>query len=75
MGFPYLILGVTGNALKEDVCQLLDAGADAVISKPLRPNQIDAIFDYVRANGIQTNANYKLFFNEGVLQKIDMTGK
>ena len=34
MGFHGLIIGVTGNALPEDVKEFLDHGADGVVPKP-----------------------------------------
>jgi CheY-like chemotaxis protein len=35
-GYNRLIIGVTGNALDDDVEAFLTAGADCVIAKPLR---------------------------------------
>jgi len=36
-GFKNLIVGVTGNSLEVDIKEYEDAGADMVITKPLRP--------------------------------------
>ena len=39
-GFTRLIVGITGNALDDDVAAFLLAGADCVIAKPLRTNSL-----------------------------------
>ena len=43
MGFKGLILGVTGNALPEDVANFMASGANAVLVKPLNVNEFDSI--------------------------------
>ena len=43
MGFKGLILGVTGNALPEDVADFMASGANAVLVKPLNVNHYDLI--------------------------------
>jgi CheY-like chemotaxis protein len=35
MGYTGIVLGVTGNALKEDLEDFADNGADRVVMKPL----------------------------------------
>jgi len=42
-GFPNLIVGVTGNAMEEDVSIFMDAGADFVVAKPLKKHDIENI--------------------------------
>ena len=42
-GYRNLIIGLTGNALDEDVAAFLEAGADLVLPKPLRPPQLEAV--------------------------------
>jgi CheY-like chemotaxis protein len=43
MGFGGLIVGVTGNALAEDVDHFLKKGADAVLTKPLDTSKLSEI--------------------------------
>ena len=45
LGYKGIIIGVTGNALPEDVKDFIDHGADAVIPKPF---DIDVFKRYVR---------------------------
>ncbi len=45
--FENIIIGLTGNALDEDVAEFTDAGADTVFSKPLKMNQVDKLMEYL----------------------------
>ena len=40
LGFTGVILGITGNAQQSDIDSFLDAGADAVLSKPIKMEQV-----------------------------------
>jgi CheY-like chemotaxis protein len=46
MGCLTLILGVTGNALKEDVDFFISKGADDVLSKPLRMGDLKEVWKH-----------------------------
>ena len=43
MKFNHLIIGLTGNAMDDDVLKFLDAGADDVLVKPLKSEHLDEI--------------------------------
>jgi CheY-like chemotaxis protein len=43
MGYKFLIIGITGNMLVDDVQFFKDRGADAVLGKPVRVDQIEDI--------------------------------
>jgi len=43
IGYRNLLVGVTGNALETDVLQFEQAGADIVLSKPLRANVLNKV--------------------------------
>ena len=45
--YENIIIGLTGNALDEDVAEFTDAGADTVFSKPLKMNQVDKLMEYL----------------------------
>ena len=51
LGYNGVIIGVTGNALPEDVKDFIDHGADAVIPKPF---DIDVFKRYVSEYHIKT---------------------
>ena len=36
LGCPVFIVGCTGNALKQDQSEYLDAGADKILTKPIK---------------------------------------
>ena len=41
--FENLIIGVTGNALDDDISAFMEAGADIVLMKPMRPQLLDVL--------------------------------
>jgi signal transduction histidine kinase/FixJ family two-component response regulator len=49
--FEGIIVGLTGNALDEDVAEFTSAGADIVLSKPLKMNQVDKFIEYLEQYG------------------------
>ena len=42
-GYKGLIVGVTGNALEEDISLILSSGADIVLKKPLRISDLENV--------------------------------
>ena len=46
MGYKGLMIGLTGNAMDDDVVDFLNAGVDCVVSKPLKSTELDAILWY-----------------------------
>ena len=60
-GYIGIILGLTGDALHEDVNKFLICGADAVLVKPLRKNVLDKILSHFQESG----------FNHVPIQMID----
>ena len=51
-GYPYLIIGVTGNVFEDDIKEYLHVGADLIIPKPLRLATLDKIVNYINSNGL-----------------------
>ena len=60
IGYPNLIIGVTGNALDDDVTAFLGAGADMVLAKPMRPAHLQLLLAYITSHGKRSNPRYKL---------------
>mmetsp|Transcript_3772 Transcript_3772/g.5313 ORF Transcript_3772/g.5313 Transcript_3772/m.5313 type:complete len:124 (+) Transcript_3772:1908-2279(+) len=50
-GFLHLIVGVTGYSLEEDVTEYLMAGADLILSKPMRMDVLDMLLAHVKGHG------------------------
>ena len=50
-GYDNLIIALTGNVMDDDVMEFLQAGADAVLAKPITTEQLDQIIAYVMRNG------------------------
>jgi CheY-like chemotaxis protein len=59
-GHNRLIFGLTGNALDDDKRTFLEAGADCVLTKPLRAIQLDAILAHTSVHGFKSNGKAKL---------------
>jgi CheY-like chemotaxis protein len=69
-GYPYLIIGVTGNVLDDDVKEYLQAGADLVIGKPLRMDLLEKLLIHIQLYGYSSKykQGYKLKVNADMLQ-------
>ena len=50
-GYPYIIAGVTGNVMEDDVAEYLDAGADMVFAKPVRMNSLKKLLQLIETQG------------------------
>jgi two-component system sensor histidine kinase EvgS len=49
--YPNIIVGVTGNALDEDVVDFVEAGVDVVLTKPLKLNQLEKLIQFILIYG------------------------
>jgi DNA-binding NarL/FixJ family response regulator len=58
-GFDRLIIGLTGNALNDDVSSFLHSGADCVLAKPLTAAQMESVLSHARMHGFQSNPKVK----------------
>ena len=50
-GYPYLIVGLTGNVMVDEVDEYLRAGANMIFSKPLKSNLLNMLISHVKLNG------------------------
>jgi CheY-like chemotaxis protein len=66
-GFDRLVVGVTGNVMDDEVREFVDAGADAVLAKPIKAATLVALLEHVRARGAGTRraAGMKLALTSG----------
>ena len=51
LGYGNLLIGVTGNAMEVDVVEYEAAGADAVLVKPVKIEQLIRLIDYCQRFG------------------------
>lgn len=70
--FKGLIIGVTGNALDDDVAEFLNAGADIVFSKPLKIDSINSLLCYIEEHGCASSGDHKLFIVGNTIQKSEL---
>lgn len=67
MGYVNLIVGVTGNVLDDDVTEYLSAGADIVLSKPMKIHWLETILSYVTVHGVESRPGMTLVERAGTL--------
>ena len=48
LGCPLYIVGCTGNALRQDQEEYIDAGADRILTKPIKQIQIEGCISEAR---------------------------
>jgi len=59
-GYPYLIVGITGNAMQDDLDEYLSSGADLVLTKPVQVSVIDKIVALRSKHGVLSREGMKL---------------
>jgi CheY-like chemotaxis protein len=55
-----LVVGVTGNVLEDDIAEYLDAGADLVLSKPIKFTSLMMLLRFGEAHGFVSQPNMTL---------------
>lgn len=53
MGFSRLLIGVTGNAMDIDIVEYEQAGADVILTKPMRMEALNKVLEYCNKFGCQ----------------------
>mmetsp|Transcript_25435 Transcript_25435/g.56323 ORF Transcript_25435/g.56323 Transcript_25435/m.56323 type:complete len:836 (+) Transcript_25435:140-2647(+) len=51
MGYKNMLVGVTGNAMKEDILHFEGCGADMVLTKPIKIDALTNLIQFCQANG------------------------
>jgi DNA-binding response OmpR family regulator len=59
-GFCNLIIGLTGNVFDDDVLEFRMAGANVVLSKPLRLTTLQSLIRFVDAEGCKSRVGFAL---------------
>ena len=69
-GYPYLIIGVTGNVLDDDIKEYLQAGADMVIGKTLRMDLLDKLLMHIQSHDCTSmyHIGYKLMETDQMIE-------
>ena len=73
LGYSYLIVGLTASALEDDVADYLKAGADVVLSKPLKITHLDMLLKHIHENGTTSEPTKKLVISCGKFIWVDRT--
>eukprot|EP01038_Epipyxis_sp_PR26KG_P015193 gene15193-20465_t len=53
-GYRNLIIGVTGNAMDEDIAAFESAGADCVLAKPMKMDHLELLLEYCKLHGCRS---------------------
>lgn len=63
-GYPYLIVGLTGNVHDDDIDDYLENGADAVMAKPMKDENLNLLLEFIGNNSPRSR------WSEGKVLKI-----
>lgn len=66
-GYTGCIVAVTGNAMDTDVREFLAAGADVVVTKPMKMTKLDAILQSINDGGGDVTVTRQLLRKIGTL--------
>jgi signal transduction histidine kinase len=74
-GYPYLIIGLTGNVMEQDMIEFSNAGADHVLMKPVSMKDVMGLIRFINLHGVmsKTNENTKLVLNNHQFSWITVT--
>lgn len=67
VGYKYIIAGVTGNVLEDDIRSYLKAGADIVLAKPLQVTNLVNLLTHIDIHGGVSQPAMKLSQSAGVI--------
>jgi CheY-like chemotaxis protein len=62
LGYNHFIVGVTGDAMDQDLIEFTNAGVDILITKPVKMEQIKQIFAFIDEHGT-SSTRHKLQLN------------
>merc|ERR1711871_533938 len=72
-GFKGIIIGLTGDAMDEDVQTFMSSGTDIVMSKPLKFQELCIILNYLEQSGFDHEENMKGFEENGQKTKLQLS--
>jgi signal transduction histidine kinase/CheY-like chemotaxis protein len=74
-GYPYLIIGLTGNVMEQDMIEFSNAGADHVLMKPVSMKDVMGLIRFINQHGVtsKTNDSTKLVLNDHQFYWITVT--
>lgn len=77
LGYDNLIIGVTGNSMEDELNDFLQAGADFAITKPMKPNVLDILLQYMNTFGCRSHPNERLVIRNTSLEwvRLDSHGR
>eukprot|EP00596_Hydrurales_sp_CCMP1899_P005561 CAMPEP_0119047914 /NCGR_PEP_ID=MMETSP1177-20130426/55756_1 /TAXON_ID=2985 /ORGANISM="Ochromonas sp, Strain CCMP1899" /LENGTH=418 /DNA_ID=CAMNT_0007023091 /DNA_START=1112 /DNA_END=2368 /DNA_ORIENTATION=+ len=70
-GYPYLIIGITGNVMEDDLAEFLASGADMVIAKPFKKQTLDLLLELIKKSGTLSKPHQTLVQKNGNIIWVD----
>jgi signal transduction histidine kinase len=67
-GYPYIIAGVTGNVMDDDIRQYLDAGANIIYGKPVKLPALKLLVSHIKKEGSLSQPGKTLVEEDGVMK-------
>ena len=69
-GYKGLIIGITGNVMEKEKADFVNAGADIVLSKPIKIDTLKMIFKFIEKNGCISKFDEKMIIiiDNGVME-------
>jgi CheY-like chemotaxis protein len=67
-GYPYIIVGITGNSMADDLAEYLASGADMVVSKPLKKRTLDMLIQHIANCGTLSRPEMRLIEGNNTIQ-------
>eukprot|EP01041_Mallomonas_annulata_P014389 gene14389-30628_t len=74
LGYSNLIVGVTGNAMEDDVKAFLRAGADMIFTKPFKLEHLHALIAHTNINGCESDPKKKFRLHNNVIERMPVWG-
>jgi CheY-like chemotaxis protein len=59
LGFVNVIVGLTGNALDDDVAEFIASGVDGVFTKPFRDDQLKGLLSLLEREGFKSSPDIR----------------
>jgi CheY-like chemotaxis protein len=67
-GYPYIIVGITGNSMADDLAEYLASGADMIVSKPLKKRTLDMLIQHIAKCGTLSRPEMRLIQGTNTIQ-------
>ena len=68
-GFEQIIIGLTGNSMEDELADFANAGADLVLTKPLRLEALEVLLLHFDRSGVKSKGGDNMFLDNEKLKE------